>query len=69
MTYQMSKLAVREKQRAEQYGGFLGTGLGRGSAIAKATRDVERWKEEEAQIELRRQKTVPLLKPPLAMPT
>lgn len=69
MTTHMSKLALRQKQNAEQYGGFMGTGLWRSSAIAKATRDVERWKEEEAQIELRRQKTLPLLKPPRPTPS
>lgn len=64
MTAQMTKLASRKKQEAEQSSGFLGTGLGRGSAISKASRDVERWREEESQIELRTQKTKPLLKPP-----
>lgn len=68
MTAQMVKLAVRQKQTAEESSGFLGTGLGRGSAVARASRDVERWKEEEAQIELRRQKTIPLLKQPMARP-
>lgn len=69
MTAQMAKLASRRKQDAEHSGGFLGTGLGRGSAINKAAHDVERWREEESQIELRRQKTLPLLRAPLQKPT
>ena len=38
-----------------------GTGLGKGSVVERAKKELERWKEEEAQIELRQQKTSPLI--------
>ena len=63
MTAQMSKLASRKKQDAEQSSGFLRTGLGKASAINEASKEVERWREEELQIELRKEKTAPLLRP------
>ncbi|KPI38689.1 uncharacterized protein AB675_5931 [Cyphellophora attinorum] len=62
MTVQMSRLSRRRKEEAEQYQGILGTGLGRGATIKRAENEVLRWQEEEHQIDLRRQKTLPLLR-------
>lgn len=63
MTKQMAKLSIVRERDAEKSSGFLGTGLGRGSAINMAKKEVQRWQEEEAQVELRRQKTAPLIQP------
>jgi len=63
MTAQMSRLAAQRKQEAENSAGFLGTGLGKASAVEKARKEVERWREEQSQIELRKQKTVSLTAP------
>lgn len=62
MTARMTRLAARRRKDAEHGHGFLGTGLWRGSAISKADDDVRRWQEEEQQIELRTQKTAPLMR-------
>lgn len=60
MTAQMSRIALRKKEDAQQYQGFLGTGYGREAALQRAEREISRWKEEEEQIELRKEKTSPL---------
>jgi len=66
MTRQMAKLARKKEEDAKQSKSWLSLGLGTGSAIDKAIAEVKRWEEEEAQIELRKQKTaslVDILKP------
>ena len=63
MVKQMQALSLGKEMEAKGSGGFLGTGWGKGSAVQKAKKDAERWKEEEEQIELRTQKTLPLVKP------
>lgn len=65
MTVQMSRLSRQKKEVAEDYQGILGTGLGRSSAIRKAEDEVAKWKEEEHQVDLRREKTIPLLRRPV----
>ena len=63
MVKRMQALSLGQKLQAEDSGGFLGTGWGTGPAIEKANAELEKWKEEEEQIELRLQKTLPLLHP------
>ena len=59
----LTTVSLEKEQEAEKGSGFLGTGWGKGSVIEKAKKEVERWKQEEEQIELRVQKTLPLVKP------
>ena len=61
MTKQMSRQATRSAQEAHDSKGWLGLGIGQGSAIQKAEQEVKRWNDEEVQIELRRQKTASLV--------
>lgn len=63
MVKRMQALSLGQKLQAEDSGGVLGTGWGTGPAIEKANAELEKWKEEEEQIELRLQKTLPLLHP------
>lgn len=63
MTKRMTVLARKRQQDAEQSNGWLGLGLGRGSAIDKAVTEVKRWEEEDTQVQLRRQKTASLISP------
>jgi hypothetical protein len=63
MAKQMEALCLQREQETEQSSGFLGTGLGKGAAVEKAKRELGRWKQEEEQIELRTEKTMPLVKP------
>jgi len=62
MTRQMARLARKSEDEAKQSSkGWLGSlGLG-GNAVDKAIAEVKRWEEEEAQIELRKQKTASLV--------
>jgi hypothetical protein len=66
MTSRMMELATRKKERAEQSRGFLGLGWGKEAVVRSAAAEAERWREEQTQLELRRQKTLPLLKEGLA---
>jgi hypothetical protein len=66
MTSRMMRLATRKKEQAEQSRGFLGLHWGKEALVRSAAAEAERWREEQAQIELRRQKTLPLLKQSLA---
>lgn len=61
MTRQMARLAKKKEEEARQSKGWLGLGIGQGSAIDKAHEEIKRWEEEEVQIELRRQKTASLV--------
>lgn len=61
MSQQMARLAAQKEQDLETDKGFLGLGLGRSQQIAKAQAEIKKWDEENAQIELRRQKTLPLI--------
>ncbi len=63
MAKQMEALSLGKKLEAEKNSGLLGTGWGKSSAVEKAQKDIEKWKQEEEQIELRTQKTLPLVKP------
>lgn len=63
MTKRMSALAKKQQQEAQQSKGWLGLGIGQGSAIDKATAQVQRWDDEQVQVELRRQKTASLINP------
>ncbi|RMZ92070.1 hypothetical protein DV736_g721, partial [Chaetothyriales sp. CBS 134916] len=61
MLRQMEGLALDKVHTAQQSRGWLGTGIGKASAVERATNDLARWREEEHQIELRQQKTDPLV--------
>ncbi|RMZ81555.1 hypothetical protein DV737_g2497, partial [Chaetothyriales sp. CBS 132003] len=61
MLRQMQRLALDKVHTAQQSHGWLGTGLGKASAVERAADDLARWREEEHQIELRQQKTDPLV--------
>jgi len=63
MAKQMSQLAVQAESEAEKSTGWLGTGMGKMQKVEHAKTEVMRWEEEETQIELRRQKTLPLTQP------
>ncbi|KAI1630065.1 hypothetical protein EDD37DRAFT_81276 [Exophiala viscosa] len=63
MSRQMARLAAKKEQDIASGSGFLGLGLGKASQVAKAHKETQRWEEENVQIELRRQKTVPLTQP------
>ena len=63
MAKQMEMLSVKQEQGAEKGSGFLGMGIGKDSAVRKAKEAVERWKQEQEQIGLRVEKTLPLVKP------
>lgn len=67
MTKQMTLAARKKAEESKESTGWLGTGIGKEKSIEKSNNDIERWSEEESQIELRKQKTMPLiqtLKPP-----
>lgn len=61
MTRQMGRLAAKHEVEARQSHGWLGLGIGTGSKIDGASKEVERWHLEEDEIELKRQKTASLL--------
>ncbi|KAK5104222.1 hypothetical protein LTS08_002109 [Lithohypha guttulata] len=61
MARQMTRLARQKKEEAQQSRGWLGLGIGQSSAVEKATEEIQKWEEEEGQIELKRQKTASLL--------
>lgn len=63
MAARMSMIATEKLQKARESKGWLGTDIGKGSVIAKAEEYVRRWEEEEVQIELKKQKTLPLTQP------
>ncbi|KIX95609.1 uncharacterized protein Z520_08729 [Fonsecaea multimorphosa CBS 102226] len=65
MSQQMARLAAKREQETENSKGLFGLGLGRTQQIEKARTERRRWDEENIQVELRRQKTLPLLQEPL----
>ncbi|OQV08271.1 hypothetical protein CLAIMM_12576 [Cladophialophora immunda] len=65
MSQQMARLAAKKEQEIESGKGLFGLGLGRTQQLEKARTERRRWDEENLQVELRRQKTLPLLQEPL----
>ncbi|OAP60614.1 hypothetical protein AYL99_05616 [Fonsecaea erecta] len=65
MSQQMARLAAKKEQEVESSKGLFGLGLGRTQQLEKARTERRRWDEENLQVELRRQKTLPLLQEPL----
>jgi len=63
MSRQMARLAAKKEQTIENGSGLFGLGLGKAHQIEKAHQEKMRWEEENAQIELRREKTLPLTQP------
>lgn len=63
MAQEMRRLSLEKQQQAQQNSGLLGTGWGQQSAVEKAQKEAERWKMEEEQIELRKEKTFTLIHP------
>ncbi|KIW37953.1 uncharacterized protein PV06_09931 [Exophiala oligosperma] len=63
MSRQMARLAARKAQEAEKGSGWLGLGIGKSQRIAEAQREKARWEEENVQIQLRKEKTLPLTQP------
>jgi len=63
MAKQMARTASQKEKEVEKSPGWFGSGLGKTKQLDKARKDVQRWEEEERQIELRRQKTLPLIQP------
>ncbi|KIX04724.1 uncharacterized protein Z518_05594 [Rhinocladiella mackenziei CBS 650.93] len=63
MARQMAHLAAKKEKEAENGSGLLGLGLGKAQQIDKARKEKQRWEEENLQIELRREKTLPLIRP------
>ncbi|RMD44469.1 hypothetical protein DV735_g636, partial [Chaetothyriales sp. CBS 134920] len=61
MLRQMERVAEDKVHKAQQSRGWLGTGIGKASAVERAADNLARWREEEHQIELRQQKTDPLV--------
>ena len=61
MITEMERLSLTKEQKAEKSNGWFGTSIGKGPVVDQAKNDLERWKEEQAQIELRQQKTMPLI--------
>lgn len=61
MARQMTRLAKKKEEEADQSKGWLNLRIGQGSAKDKAATEIKRWEEEEAQIQLRRQKTASLI--------
>ncbi|EXJ68070.1 uncharacterized protein A1O5_08685 [Cladophialophora psammophila CBS 110553] len=65
MSQQMARLAAKKEQEIERSKGLFGLGLGTKQQLEKARNERRRWDEESLQVELRRQKTLPLLQEPL----
>lgn len=65
MSREMTRLAAKKEQEAESSKGLFGLGLGKAREVEKAQEEKKRWEEENVQIELRRQKTLPLIQEPL----
>ena len=63
MSRQMSRLAAKKEKEIQQGPGLFGLGLGKAQQLEKLQREKLRWEEENAQIKLRRQKTLPLMQP------
>ena len=62
MAVQMGKLAKLKKEEVEKWQGVLGTGIGKAGRVSEAENEIEKWKQEEEDIKLRKEKTVPLLR-------
>ncbi|OCT52106.1 hypothetical protein CLCR_08297 [Cladophialophora carrionii] len=65
MSQQMARLAAKKEEEIQTGKGLFGLGLGTAQQLEKARVEKRRWEEENIQIELRRQKTLPLLQEPL----
>ena len=66
MSQQMARLAAKKEEEIQSgKGGLFGLGLSTATQLEKARTEKKRWEEENVQIELRRQKTLPLLQEPL----
>jgi hypothetical protein len=63
MVEEMEKLSVEKERKARQDSGFLGSGWGKQALTKKAQKEVERWKNEQDQVALRKEKTLPLVQP------
>jgi hypothetical protein len=63
MAKQMTRMAAQKEQDISNSSGWLGTGWGKSSQLRQAHTQTRRWEEEREQIELRRQKTLPLTQP------
>jgi hypothetical protein len=63
MVEEMQKLSVEKERKAQQDSGFLGTGWGKQELTEKAQKEVQRWKNEQDQVALRKEKTLPLVQP------
>lgn len=63
MAKQMGDLAKQKEEATKKSNGWFGLGIGKDSSLKEAATEVRRWADEEAEIELRRQKTASLLSP------
>lgn len=68
MSRQMARLAAKKEKDIADGSGLFGLGLGKAQQLEKAHREKQRWEEENVQIELRRQKTIPLTQPIKPLP-
>ncbi|KAJ9609909.1 hypothetical protein H2200_006238 [Cladophialophora chaetospira] len=64
MSQQMARLAAKREEETQTENGLFGLGFGTAQQLEKARTEKRRWEEENIQIELRRQKTLPLLQEP-----
>lgn len=63
MCREMARLAAKKEEEIEGGSGLFGLGLGKARKLEMAQQEKRRWEEENIQIELRRQKTLPLTQP------
>lgn len=65
MSQQMARLAATKEEEIQSEKGLFGLGLGTSQQLERARTETKRWEEENIQVDLRRQKTLPLLQEPL----
>ncbi|EHY55754.1 hypothetical protein HRR83_009192 [Exophiala dermatitidis] len=63
MARHMSRLAAQREQEIANSSGLLGLGIGKAKQLERARQEKQRWQEEDLQIELRKEKTMPLRQP------